>query len=91
MKPTEDFVLLLHPRTNTELDLTKDLLGAAKIPYVVDSSDRFEMLEVLEGQSAEGARCVLVPKSRLDDAVGVLQDAWGPEAFAGRDPRGTAE
>ena len=81
--PTDpDFVPLLHARDHVELEMTKDLLGAAEIPHVVDTSDRFELLEVLEGSSAEGLQCVLVPGDKLDEAVALLEDAWGPEVLA---------
>ncbi len=83
----EDFVALLQAKNHTELDLARELLTGAEIPFIVDASDRFEMLEVLEGQSAEGIQVIAVPKDRLDDAASLLEDAWGPEAFAGRDPR----
>lgn len=84
---TSEFVPLLVPKDNVELDLAKDLLEAAEIPYVVGASDRAEMLEVLEGSSAEGLHWLLVPKDRLDDAARLLEEAWGPEVLKGRVPR----
>ncbi len=84
---TSEFVPLLVPKDNVELDLGKGLLEGAEIPYVIAASDRVEMLSVLEGSSAEGLHCLMVPKERLDDAIKLLEDAWGPEALAGRDPR----
>ena len=85
---TSEFVPLLIPKDNVELDLGKDLLEGAEIPYVVGASDRVEMLSVLEGSSAEGLHCLMVPKDRLVDAANLLEQAWGPEALKGRDPRG---
>lgn len=85
---TTSFVPLLAPKDHVELDLGKGLLEVAGIPFTVGNTDRVEMLKVLEGASAEGLSCLLVPKDRLDDAVRVLEEAWGPEALAGRDPRG---
>jgi hypothetical protein len=85
---TQEFVPLLVPKDNVELDLGTDLLEAAEIPYVVGASDRAEMLQVLEGASAEGLHCLLVPKDRLEDAAQLLEEAWGPEVLKGRDPRG---
>lgn len=82
-----DFVPLLVPKNNTELDLGRDLLAAAEIPYVVAASDRSEMLEVLEGSSAEGLHCLMVPSDRLEDAAKLLEEAWGEDALKGRDPR----
>jgi hypothetical protein len=84
---TQDFVQLLTPSSNVELDLAKDLLSGAEIPFAVGASDRVEMLEVLEGSSAEGARCLMVDPQRLDEAFSLLLEAWGVEALAGRDPR----
>jgi len=82
-----DFVPLLVPRDTVELELGKGLLEGAGIPFAVGATDRVEMLEVLEGSSAEGMHSLLVPPDRLDDAVRVLEAAWGTETFMGRDPR----
>lgn len=87
MEISKGFVLLLHARDQTELDLARDLLEGADVPFVVDTSDQFEMLEVLEGSSAAGQQCILVPRATLERAVAVLEEAWGPEALEGRDPR----
>lgn len=84
---TSEFVPLLVPKDNVELDLGKDLLDGAKIPYVVAASDRVEMLEVLSSTSAEGLHCLMVPGERLVEAANLLEEAWGPESLAGRDPR----
>jgi hypothetical protein len=78
------FVPLLHASDNVELDMAKDLLESAEIPFVVDASDRLEMLEVLEGDSAEGLQTIYVPAEELDKASSLLQDAWGPEVFASK-------
>ncbi|MCB9913872.1 MAG: hypothetical protein H6828_01840 [Planctomycetes bacterium] len=85
---TAEFVPLLVPKNNVELELGRDLLEGAQIPYVVGATDRAEMLQVLEGSSAEGLQCLLVPKERLNDAISLLQEAWGEDTFSGRDPRG---
>ena len=82
-----EFVPLLVPKDNVELELAKDLLKGAEIPHVVGASDRVEMLEVLGGSAAEGLHCLLVPEGRLHDAARLLEEAWGPEALTGRDPR----
>jgi hypothetical protein len=84
---TNEFVPLLAPKDHVELDLGKDLLEGAKIPFTVGTTDRLEMLQVLEGASAEGMRCLLVPADRLEDAVRVLEEAWGPEVLKDRGPR----
>lgn len=84
MKTDRDFVPLLNAKDHIELEMAKDLLRAEQIPFVVDTSDRYEMLEVLEGASAEGMTCVLVPNDKLDAAVSLLEDAWGAEALASK-------
>lgn len=82
-----DFVPLLQAENNTELAMAKDLLEGAQIPFVVDTSDRFEMLEVMQGSSAEGLQTVYVHKQSLDEASNVLTDAWGPEILARLRPK----
>jgi hypothetical protein len=84
----QDFVPLLHAKDHVELEMAKDLLGAAEIPHVVDTSDQYEMLEILEGSSAEGIQVVLVPPDKLDAAVALLEDAWGPEVLATKRVKG---
>jgi hypothetical protein len=79
-----EMVPLLIPRDHIELDLGKGLLEGAGIPFVVDATDRAQVLEVLAGSSAEGLHCLLVPQDRLADAVAVLEASWGPEALKGR-------
>lgn len=88
MTDTSDFVPLLIPRDNVEFDLGKNLLEEAGIPFAVGASDRVEMLQVFEGASAEGLHCLLVPAEKLNQAVALLEEAWGPDTFTGRDPRG---
>ncbi len=84
---TTEFVPLLAPKDHVELDLGKGLLEGAEIPFTEGTTDRVEMLKVLEGSAAEGLRCLLVPADRLDDAVKVLEEAWGPDVLRDRDPR----
>jgi len=82
-----EFVPLLLPKDNVELELGRGLLEGAGIPVAVGASDQVELLQVLEGSSAAGLTALLVPVERLDDAVAVLEEAWGPDTFSGRDPR----
>lgn len=82
-----EFTPLLLPKDNVELELGRGLLEGAGIPVAVGASDQVELLQVLEGASASGLTALLVPVDRLDDAVALLEEAWGPETFAGRDPR----
>ena len=84
MASDHDFIILLHARNRQEMELGKQLLEEAGIPVVIGASDRVEMLEVLQGSSAEGQLTIAVPKDRFDEASGLLEDAWGPEAFSDR-------
>ena len=87
MTETRDFVPLLIPRDNIELELGTGLLEGAGIRFAVGASDRVELLEVFAGSSAEGLHCLLVSAEELDHAIAVLEEAWGPSTFVGRDPR----
>ena len=80
----KDFTVLFHARDRNEMELGRQLLQSADIPVVIGASDRVEMLEVLEGSSAQGRLTVLVPVDRFDDASTLLEDAWGPEVLANR-------
>ncbi len=86
-----EFVPLLIPNENVELELGRGLLEGDGIPVAVGSSDRVSMLRVLEGPGAVGLNVLLVPVDRLDDAVHLLEEAWGAETFEGRDPRPPAD
>lgn len=82
-----EFVPLLIPKDNIELELGRGLLEGGGIPFATGASDRVEMLKVFGGASASGLHILLIPADRLDEAVALFEQAWGPETFAGRDPR----
>ncbi len=84
MGDEKDFTILFHAKNRQEMELGKQLLEGAGIPVVVGASDRVEMLEVLVGSSAEGQLTIAVPKDRFDEASGLIEDAWGPDALSGR-------
>lgn len=84
MASDKDFTILFHAKNRQEMELGRQLLEGAGIPVVIGASDRVEMLEVLQGSSAEGQLTIGVPKDRFDEAAGVIQDAWGPEALSNR-------
>ena len=84
MTGDSDFKILFHARNRQEMELGKQLLEGAGIPVVIGASDQFEMLDVLEGQSAEGQLTIAVPIDQVDRASEVIEDAWGPEALADR-------
>lgn len=84
MTTEKDFTILFHAKDRHEMELGKQLLEEAGIPVVIGASDRVEMLEVLEGSSAQGQLTVAVPVDRFDEATGLIEDAWGPEALSDR-------
>jgi hypothetical protein len=84
MASEKDFTILFHAKNRQEMELGKQLLEEAGIPVVIGASDRVEMLEVLQGSSAEGQLTIAVPIDRFDEATGLIEDAWGPEALADR-------
>lgn len=84
VKTEGDFVPLVHARDTIDLGMTQELLESEGIPHVVDASDRYEMLQVLEGGSAQGLQYVLVPRSRFEQALALLEEAWGPEQLAAK-------
>ena len=87
MTPEEDFVPLLQPRDQTELELARNLLDQAGVRNTVLDTDRVEMLRVLEGASAEGLQILVVPRTEVERAIELLREAWGDEALEGRLPK----
>lgn len=85
------FVPLLLPKDNVELELGRGLLEGEGIPVAVGSSNRVQLLRSLGGAWVEGLNVLLVPVDRLYDAVRLLEEAWGSETFEGRDPRPPAD
>lgn len=75
-----DHALLLDTVDATTADLACDLLDGAGIPYLRHAPD-FDVAEL--GAAAHAAVrgvSVLVPRSALEDARTLLDDAWGPDA-----------
>ena len=92
-KPSDDFALLLEASSPVEVELARGLLDAAGIPCLVHGPD-FDIAEL--GRAAHDAvrrPNVYVPKSALERATAVLQEAWGDgvdrEAAAGAEDDGT--
>lgn len=84
MASSKDFTILFHAKNRQEMELGRQLLEEAGIPVVIGASDRVEMLEVLQGASAEGLLTVAVPIDKFDEATGLIEDTWGPDALANR-------
>lgn len=84
MKTEGDFVPLVNARDTIDLGMTRELLDSEGIPHVVDASDRYELLQVLEGGSAQGLQYILVPRSRFEQALALLEEAWGADQLAAK-------
>jgi hypothetical protein len=82
-----DFAPLVYAANPVELEMARGLLEGASIPFVVDASDRLEMLEVLEGAAAQGLQTVYVHRESLQAASDLLREAWGSETFEKRRAR----
>lgn len=75
----EEFAVLLEDIPGIEADMAKNLLQEAGIPCLLHGQD-FDVAEL--GHAAHSAvrgRTVLVPKTALERARSLLEQAWGPK------------
>lgn len=75
--PDDEFALLLDSANAVEIDLARNLLEAAGIASLTSGPD-FDIAElgVAAHMIARGAN-LYVTRDRLEEARGVLREAWG--------------
>ena len=75
--PDEDFAQLLDSSNAVEIDLARNLLEAAGIPSLTTGPD-FDIAELgVASHMASRGASLYVTRDRLDEARGVLREAWG--------------
>jgi len=83
MKEDEEVALLREALDQVECDLARNLLGEAGIPCLVEGPD-FDIAEL--GRSAHAnvrGQSLYVPRSALERARRVLEQAWGRDEGSG--------
>jgi hypothetical protein len=79
--PGSDFALLLARPQLTELEMARELLASAGIPSLVHGVDRGFAEDVITGQNIVAGPDLYVPRSAIERARSLLDEAWDASAL----------